>query len=346
MNYHTIAIHEVLKNFEEYLIIDVRSESEFVHAHIPNAISVPIFDDEQRKIIGTAYKQQSREIAIKIGLDFFGPNMSKIVIKVEELKKKNTLKKIAIHCWRGGMRSSAMAWLLNFYGIEISLIEGGYKTYRNWCIEQFTKDYPIKIIGGCTGAAKTEVILELQKNNFSAIDLEGLASHKGSAFGYLGMNTQPSQEQFENNLAFAFFNAMQKKPPFIFIEDESQRIGNVHLTNELWNTIRLKNIYFLDIPFKERLKHIVDEYGQFEIEELKNCIIRITKNLGGLNVKNCISFLEENNIENCFSILLNYYDKLYKKGIEKRENWETHFINIAAETTDPIENYQKIINTI
>ena len=342
MSIEIINIDTLVENLEQYLVIDVRSEGEYFLAHIPTAISFPIFNNEERKIIGTSYKKDSRENAIKLGLNFFGPKMTHFINEIEQIQQQQNGKKIVLHCWRGGMRSNAMAWLFNFYGLEIYLLEGGYKTYRNWCSAQFIKDYPIKIISGCTGAAKTEIIGELNKENFSTIDLEDIACHKGSAFGYLGMPSQPTQEYFENQLALHFFNEMKKQPNFIFIEDESQRIGNLQIPNDLWATIKTKNRYFFDIPFEERLQHLVAEYGVFNKDELIACIHRITKNLGGLNAKNCIQFLEESNISDCFSILLQHYDKAYYKGIQKNENWEKKTIHIVSENTNPIENSIKL----
>ena len=342
MSINVIHIDTVVENLEQYIIIDVRSEGEYSEAHIPGSISFPIFNNDERKIIGTSYKKDSRENAIKLGLNFFGPKMTDFITKMEEIQQQHLGKKIVVHCWRGGMRSSAMAWLFNFYGIKISLLEGGYKSYRNWCLAQFNKDYPIAIISGCTGAAKTEIIGELKKENFSTIDLEAIACHKGSAFGYLGMPSQPTQEFFENQLALHFFIEMKKQPDFIFIEDESQRIGNLQIPNDLWANIKRKNRYFFDIPFEERLQHLVTEYGKFNKEELIACVHRITKKLGGLQAKNCIQLLEEKNCTECFSILLQHYDKAYNKGIQKNENWEKKTYQIVSENCDPIENSKKL----
>ena len=134
------------------LILDVRSPKEFNHAHIPQAYSLSLFTDDERKIVGTTYKQNSREAAIKIGLDFFGGKMKTMVETVEQLNPKD--KKIFIHCWRGGMRSNAVAWLLDLYGFKVYLLKGGYKAYRNWVLQQFEKEYELKIIGGKTGSGK------------------------------------------------------------------------------------------------------------------------------------------------------------------------------------------------
>ncbi len=268
------------------IIIDVRSPAEYDHAHIPGAYSLPLFTDEERKVIGTAYKQQSREKAIKYGLDFFGPRMKEMVETAENIIKKEKAgipdqqTEVFIHCWRGGMRSHAVAWLLDLYGLKVFLLGGGYKSYRKWVLLQFESDYNFKIIGGYTGSGKTPVLHQLLLNEQAVIDLEGLANHKGSAFGAINQPLQPSQEMFENLLATELFKKNHGYQNFIWLEDESQRIGALNIPISLWETIRSKPVYFIDIPFEQRLKYIIEEYGMHEKEDLINAIIRIHKRLG------------------------------------------------------------------
>ncbi len=299
------------------LIIDVRSPMEYAHAHIPDAINLPLFSDEQRKIIGTTYKQQSRQAAIKIGLDFFGVKMKTLVNEAESLLHDKPNKKIFLHCWRGGMRSNAVAWLLDLYGFDVYLLKGGYKAYRNWVLQQFEKKYPIKIIGGKTGSGKTLLIQYLKQSNCAAIDLEALAHHKGSSFGALGELAQPTQEQFENNLAFA---VSQVSSNSLFLEDESQRIGCVNIPKSFWLQMRRADVLYMDVNFEERLKWIIEQYGKFDIEKLKEATNRIRKKLGGLILKQIIENLDVNNVEAAFRLLLDYYDREYEKAYNKRED--------------------------
>ena len=207
-----LTIAEFLQLAKQHPVLDVRSPGEYIHAHIPGAISLPLFTDEERKVVGTAYKQQSRQAAIKIGLDYFGVKMRKMVEEVELKltgKQKNSANEqpstnnVLIHCWRGGMRSAGVAWLLDLYGFKVYTLVGGYKAYRKWVMQQFEKEYDFKIIGGYTGSGKTLVLQQLAKQQQAVIDLEALANHKGSAFGALGQSPQPKQEMFENLLAAA-----------------------------------------------------------------------------------------------------------------------------------------------
>ena len=175
-------------------------------------------------------------------------------------------------------------------------------------------------------AEKTLVIHELQKSNSSAIDLEGLAHHKGSSFGALGELPPPTQEQFENNLATELVKNLtsiqqrREQKATIFLEDESQRIGNINIPKALWAQMRKAEVLYLDIDFEERLKWIVEQYGKFEIEKLKEATIRIQKRLGGLILKQTLEHLNNNDLKAAFRLLLEYYDREYDKAYNRRED--------------------------
>jgi len=219
-----IHIEQFLQLAKGSPILDVRSPAEFAHAHIPGAYSLPLFSDEERKIVGTTYKQQSREAAIKVGLDFFGPKMRRMVEEVESFFDKKVQianglppdngqqpsKIVLVHCWRGGMRSAGVAWLLDLYGFKVYTLIGGYKFFRCFVLRQFEVPFAFKILGGYTGSGKTEVLKQLARAGELIIDLEALANHKGSAFGNIGMPEQPSQEMFENLLAVTFAERIHK----------------------------------------------------------------------------------------------------------------------------------------
>jgi tRNA 2-selenouridine synthase len=304
-----IHIKEFISHYPNSLLIDVRSPSEFKHAHIPGALNLPLFSDDERKIVGTAYKQVSREEAIKIGLEFFGPKMRKMVEEVEnhihekKISTSATKTKLYIYCWRGGMRSAAVGWLLGLYGFDIYLLANGYKSFRNYVLKTFTYDFPFKVVGGFTGSGKTEVIKELIRTGNSVIDLEEIAGHKGSAFGNLYMHPQPTQEMFENILAWQLLPMMQAGVNEIWVEDESQRIGNLNIPIELWKQMRKAPVHFLDISFEKRLQHLVEEYGTQEAEKILNSIERISKRLGGADAKKASEYLKTGNLK---SVLLSF----------------------------------------
>lgn len=353
-----ITIEQFLTLAGQYPVLDVRSPGEYEQAHIPGAYNLALFTDEERKQVGTTYKQQSREAAIKIGLDYFGVKMRAMVEEVEALivdrsslsekrlqpnnEQPITNNHVLVHCWRGGMRSAAVAWLLDMYGFKVYQLVGGYKAYRKWVRDQFEKEYNFNVIGGYTGSGKTGVLLQLAAQNKTVIDLEGLASHKGSAFGSMEGIKQPNQETFENYLARALAH-IPHPAPCIYIEDESQRIGNLQIPMPLWYSMRKAPVLFLDIPFEERLNYITAEYGKLKKEYLKNAIERIQKRLGGLETKTALQLLEEDNLKECFRILLAYYDKWYRKGLHNRENVEALLNKIPCTGVDTAINTQKII---
>lgn len=347
-----IEVEDFLSLALDNPLFDVRSPGEFSHAHIPGALSLPLFTDEQRKIIGTAYKQESRQKAVDIGLEYFAERMKTVAPEVNEIiKQRSGLMKngqtkepaILLHCWRGGMRSGAVAWLLNLYGYRVYTLKGGYKAFRNWVMAQFEKSYRVHILGGYTGSGKTVLLKEMKKRGNLVIDLEGLANHKGSAFGALGENPQPGQEMFENLLAIELYKENTSAQKEIWVEDESRHIGTVGIPNKFWEQMRKSPLYFLEIPFEERLKHIISVYAKFEQEELKKAILKIQKRVGGLETKRAIQFLLDGNIPECFSILLTYYDKLYGASLHKRENIKDILNKIPFPTVD-INNAQRFCN--
>jgi len=336
-----LTIQEFMTGASNTLVLDVRSPGEYRHAHIPGAYPLPLFTDEERKVVGTAYKQESREKAIKLGLGFFGPKMVTMVEEVQALLAKISASdaeqpRIIVHCWRGGMRSAGVAWLLDLYGFEVSTLAGGYKAWRNRALQQFSKPWSLLVTGGYTGSGKTGILLELRKQGHPIIDLEGLASHRGSAFGDLPGATPPSQEMFENLLASELHRLEGRDG--IWIEDESQRIGPVNIPREFFTLIHTAPLYFIEIPFEERLGHIVKEYGKLEKEQLTNAILRIRKRLGGLETKTAIGFLAENNIPECFRVLLTYYDKLYRKSLQQRVA-----TTVELEKVDPVANTSSLL---
>jgi tRNA 2-selenouridine synthase len=344
-------------------ILDVRSPCEFNHAHIPGAYSIPLFSDEQRAVIGTTYVKESRQSAVDIGLNYFSERMKIIPGEIENIITTLKLKDVSsssalgtgellIHCWRGGMRSEAVAWLMNLYGYKVYLLSGGYKAFRKWVLSQFEMNYSLKILGGFTGSGKTEVLKEMQRRGKSVINLEELANHKGSAFGALGEKPQPTHEMFENILGMELWrikknniNAIENtdnNTTEIWIEDESIHIGKVGIPQKFWELMRNSPLYFLEIPFDERLNYIVNTYGAFDKKELIECILKIQKRLGGLDAKNAIQFVSQNNMREGFAILLKYYDKQYSKSLQTRKNVSLLLNKVTCKNVD-ILNADKLV---
>ena len=257
------------------------------------------------------------------------------------------------------MRSAGVAWLLDLYGFKVYTLVGGYKKFRNYVLDTFKLPFQFNILGGYTGSGKTELLKTLKEKGEPIIDLEGVANHKGSAFGSIGMPEQPGQEMFENKLALelrcqsAVGNLQSATNQIIdcelpiancvWLEDESQRIGQVNIPHELWKLMRQSPVYFLDIPFEERLKHIVQEYGQLDTEKVADAIGRISQKLGHLNAKTAILLLKEGKITESFDILLKYYDKHYFKSLHNREGINSLLHTVDCKSVIP-ENADQLIS--
>lgn len=295
-------------------LLDVRSPAEFEQGHIPGAFNLALFTNEERAVIGTLYKKEGKDKAVLEGLRIVGPKMASIVEQALEFAPDRKLK---VHCWRGGMRSASVAWLLNQAGFSVEILAGGYKAYRQTVLSDLEKTRKFIVIGGPTGSGKTYIIKALNKLGEQVVDLEGLANHKGSAFGALGEDAQPSNEQFENNLQ-EIINKMDVNKP-IWIEDESRKIGSIYLQDHIWLQMRDAILINISLPVSERIKFLVSEYGKFSNEELAGSILKIGKRLGGQNVKACLEWLDKGELHLVAEASLLYYDKAYAYGQTLRE---------------------------
>jgi len=242
------------------------------------------------------------------------------------------------------MRSGAVSWLLDLYGFKVYTLMGGYKKFRHYALDTFKLPFQFNILGGYTGSGKTELLKVLKEKGEQVIDLEDIAQHKGSAFGNIGMPKQPTQEMFENILSTELRTHYhgQNEPGSCWLEDESQRIGLVNLPNDLWKTMRRSPVYFLDIPFDERLKHITEEYGGLDKTRMTDAIGRIREKLGGQHAKAAVQLLEEGNTLESFRILLKYYDKYYLKGLHNRDNLNSLLYTVECKSVFP-ENANQLI---
>ncbi len=328
---------EVWEYSNDRIIFDVRSPSEFAHAHIPNALSLPLFNDEERAKVGTLYKQVSAENALIKGLDFVGPKMAGFV---KTAIKKSPNRKLLIHCWRGGKRSGSMAWLMAFAGLDVVTLEGGYKNYRHYVLNEFD-NYALKIIvlGGKTGSGKTEILKELEQLGEQVIDLEAIAHHKGSAFGWIGEQKQPTVEQFENNL----FEVFRKIDPTkrVWVENESRSIGTVFIPQGFWNQMKSSPLIHLEVPFFQRIEHLVNIYTQTSKDDLILSFEKIASKIGAENLKKTIGWIEKGDFETAAAMGLKYYDKTYMHNFEVNTTLQKHILEVTK--FNPMQTAVKLI---
>jgi len=309
-----IDINDLLKLDNNIPVVDVRTPAEFEQGHICGAYNIPLFTNEERVLVGTAYKQVGREQAILLGFDLTGSKWSGFIKRALEIAPG---KVIALHCWRGGMRSGAMAWALNLYGFDVYLLQGGYKKYRRWVLDKFDEKFNIRVLGGLTGSGKTKVLAALKTFGQQVIDLEGLAQHQGSVYGSMNIMVQPSQEQFENNLATQLHKLNPEQP--IWLEDESITIGQRFIPKPLWGQMREASVAVLQVPVDERVNFLVNEYGKIDKDFLKAGTEKIWKRLGPEQTKNALAAIAENRMADFIRIVLVYYDKTYRLGLSKRK---------------------------
>lgn len=333
-----LAIKEFLQKGSVSSIIDVRTPAEFEQGHIPGAINVPLFSNEERVVVGTIYKKEGKQAAIVKGLEFVGPKMASMVSKAQQLSKENT---ICVHCWRGGMRSGSVAWLLQMYGLNVFTLQGGYKQFRNIVLSGFEISAEVKILGGRTGSGKTEVLKQLVMKNEAIIDIEGLAHHKGSAFGGFHQK-QLSQEQFENNLFMAIESTGNAK--HVWIEDESRVLGSKVIPLPVWEKMRVAEVFYIDVPFEVRAKKLVEEYGVLPKEQLEKAIIGISRRMGPEQSGHALTALHNNDLAEVCRLCLEYYDKGYDHGMKKRENLKLKKFTFDKETPEQIA--QNLMNAL
>lgn len=292
------------------VVLDVRSPGEYEKAHIPGALSFPLFSDIERAIIGTTYKRKSPDLAMLEGLEIVGPKMRAFV---EEAARLAPDKKILLYCWRGGKRSGSMGWLLNMSGFDVKILKGGYKAFRQMG-RHFYDMHQLKlvILSGFTGSGKTYILHEMKALGEQVIDLEGLAHHKGSAFGYLGDDHPVTTEPFENQLFYELSNMDSNKR--IWVENESRMVGRAAIPEGLWEQMKQAPLIEINVPLEKRVQLVMEDYGKFSIEDLKAIFEKIKKRLGGLEYKNAIEGLDSGNINIAAKIALKYYDKAYSNG--------------------------------
>ena len=332
-----ISIFEFLQKSKHIPIIDVRTPAEFAKGHIPGAINIPIFSNEERAIIGTKYKQESQDTAMAEAMYFVSQKVDFYLDELAKLESPN--KKILIHCWRGGMRSGAMARLFAADGYNVQILERGYKSYKNAVLQSFEQPLKLLIIGGMTGSGKSDVLKEMEKLGEQIVDLEGIAHHKGSAFGALGQLPQPTVEQFENELHTAFAKLDLSKP--IWLEDESQLVGKVRIPKPLFEQIRVAKVFKLELSKEHRIQRLVKEYTDFNKELINASIQNISRRLGGLATKQAVEAVEKNEFATAIDIVLSYYDKTYSYGLSKREGQT--IIPVELEEDNPQKTAERLV---
>jgi tRNA 2-selenouridine synthase len=322
-----IEIAEALSLYKvgEVPVLDVRSEKEFEKGHIPGAINIPLLNNEHRHLVGCCYKEQGQSKAIELGYALVGPLFPEIQ---EKALQATSERRVILHCWRGGLRSKITAGLLAEVGFEVLMVEGGYKKWRNTWLLELEKIRDIKIVSGLTGSGKTGLLHALRDKGQQVIDLEGMAHHRGSAFGGLGLPEQPTQEQFENILCHALW--LMKEGP-LYVESESRMIGKMRIPDPFFNQMLLAPRIEVNRTNPFRREEILRIYGVFPIEELVEKTSQLSKRMGSEQTQEAVAALEAGDRVKWLDILLHYYDKNY---VHHHEKIAQQKVNIALQCND------------
>ncbi|SDD44147.1 tRNA 2-selenouridine(34) synthase MnmH [Sporomusa acidovorans] len=326
---------------DKTVFIDVRSPVEYDGGHIPGAVNIPLFSNDERAQVGTLYKQVSVEDAKQMGLSFASTKLPAMIEQIRRLYKEK--QNIVVYCWRGGMRSKAVVSVLEMMGVPSLQLLNGYKAYRQYVLDRL-KQYEVKptiiVLCGSTGTGKTMIIRQLAKRNFSAIDLEHLANHRGSVFGQIGLGKSATAQNFDAMLLQELDRLNNQ--PYIVVECESKRIGNVYLPECFYKAMKQGKRLLLSTNMEIRIDRLIEEYldvyqDQDNDEAIISSINSLRKRLGNKKTDRLLKDFNSGQIRTVVKdLLIEYYDPMY--GYEKSDlaNYELLIsadeVNQATET--------------
>ena len=314
MHHLKIDLQKALRQRHEgALFIDCRTPSEFAETTIPGAVNVPLFDDAQRAQVGLLYKEEGPGPARRLAVDLVSPRIPAMIRQVDELLGDRR-RPIVVFCWRGGMRSRALTTFLDLAGFSARQLTGGHKAFRAE-VRDFlaTGEWGrLFVLRGLTGVGKTRVLHRLRDEGYPVLDLEGLANHRGSAFGALGQGEQPSQKTFEARL----WDALRNIPAdaYALAEGESKHIGKVVLPPRVYDALQQETSLWLDASLDYRIQVILQEYPVDKIprEAFIPPIIALKRRLGGEAVERLLALLQAEKWRELVADLMTlYYDPLY-----------------------------------
>lgn len=318
-----VNIEDIIDN-NEFIFIDLRSPKEYNEDTIPHAINIPLFTDDERDEIGYVYKHVDKKEAKLLGLKYASYKLVDIYLEIKKYIDKN--KKIALFCYRGGMRSSSIANILSIMGMRVFLINGGYKSYRNYVLTTLEKVIGNKnfiVLHGYTGVGKTILLNMLEDNREPVINLEKLANNSGSVFGNIPLEQKTTnQKEFESKLLY-ILKKIDKK--YIFIESESRRIGKIILPEILMQKINEGKHLLLKSSIESRIRNILLEYVKDNCNNNKliSSVKMLNKRLGNKIIDDLVEKIKDKDYEKVIEyLMLNYYDPLYEYSIKKIKKYD------------------------
>jgi tRNA 2-selenouridine synthase len=315
----------------DYILIDLRSPEEYSDFTIPGAVSLPLFDNEERKLIGTVYNHESIEKAKKIGVDFASKKLPILYEEILRLKKDRD--KVVLFCERGGLRSSSVCSLLSSLGVGAVKLRGGYKGYRsvvNAMLPKLNSGVNYIVIHGYTGTGKAELLKMLEDKGHDVLDLERYANHRGSLLGDVGLGNRVSQKQFES---LVYDRLKGRKSNVIFVEGESSRIGNIVVPHYIMESMKAGKHILAEGSLDKRVQRIVEEYTQHVDckSDIKNSLEKLGRHISAKRIEDYTRCIEEDNYcEVARDLMVRYYDPMY-------ENEQKEFEYELTVNTDNME---------
>ncbi|TCK06676.1 tRNA 2-selenouridine(34) synthase MnmH [Phorcysia thermohydrogeniphila] len=335
-----VTVEEALS--KGFKLVDVRTKEEFEEFHIPGAVSVPLFSKEEREEVSKVYYEKGEKEARLFALKLIGPKLHAIVSRIREIREREG--QVAVYCWRGGMRSLAVATICNLTGVHVFRLRGGYRAFRQFIlkrIEEISENLKVVVLYGPTGAGKTRILRELKEEGYPVVDLEGLAGHRGSVFGGIGLK-QPSQKMFD---AYLWQELERLKgAPYVLVEGESKKIGKLFIPDAFWRAMERGRKLLLTLPLEERVKVSLEDYGvgDFPPSVYLQALSRIRKILGEEKYSHIKSLIEtEDYKEAVKELMVNYYDKLYSRSTP-----ETEYTVEARTLQDAKEKLKELLSSL
>lgn len=325
---HNQITIEELKTKTDVIYVDVRTPQEYTHAHIPGAVSLPVLNDAEHKEVSIIYTKADKDEARAMGVQYASARLPALFTKIQELTLSHDY--VVMYCWRGGYRSHVLFGLLHSLSVPVYKLIGGYKEYRkfvnrSWAIALDKK--PFISLYGDTGTGKTELLHALKNREASVIDLEGLAGHRGSLLGGIGLPQQPSQKMFESELQDALFS-LPEGP--VFIEGESRKIGDLFLPDLVYQTLKTSQKIHITSPVSQRIQRLKEEYAVYPPEEIHAAIQKLIPFIGNQAVLSLHDALKEGRVDEAIhALLINYYDPQYRHS---KKEYAAELIHINTET--------------
>lgn len=333
----TIEYKDIIKDPEDYILIDVRTPKEFKEATIPGACNIPVLTDEDREKIGYVYVNESVEKAKRMGVEATSKRLLEIYDNISKIYKKHS--KLVFFCAKGGMRSGSVSSLINSLGFSSYKLKGGYKGYREYInreLPAINENLKYIVLHGKTGIGKTEILKKLKEKGYDTLDLEFAANHRGSLLGSVGLGESRSQKAFES-IIYEQFRA--RKSNYIFVEGESKRIGNIIIPGFIYDSMKKGVHLYLDSTIEFRVDNLLSEYTTPENadKEILDALDKMARYISDKNICSYKELIKEKKYEEVSKeLMIKYYDPMYSNSMKKHEYVGNIFINSIEEATNAI----------